>query len=1214
MRFFEKTKGAVSIFLVIILVPMLTVSSLFVDASRVKLSKAVMSSAGDLTMNTALTDYDTVLKDMYGLFATAQDKEDLFAKLEDYYRTCIVSSGISGTAADSYVSQLMASLGKVSEGDTSDLLNMQLTDFSTKEVTGANLANATIVKSQIVNFMKYRSPINTGLSFISSLKSFSSLSKQTELVEKRKEYYEEQQTVMENCKAAWGYINSYNKNPFLSSDTYFSDFQKKVNTYKDEYNKLAEKTIKDLFDTQSYVSNEGTGLRSLSFSYTSDAATVDSKRGPFSSALSRAKAAKEELNSTMSYPSGAYDLQYLVQVNRKQLFKKYSDAMSELNERYQDLVYAIKNETVKKTRIKKGSPGKAATKTSPAIPATPDTTETYREKRNPLQSTSSYDSQFNQLKNEYLTVYNRIGNIAKNIASKNQTSTADTHRKLVEMYTEFVKFQTDLTQAKNNLDEALKKLNDVYNATKSDGSLETAKNNWSDVTKAEELRTSALAKQDSAEIKDISSYLKSTEVDKLVQRLKNISGHLDEMLKELDKYQFFDTKLPEIKDYASFKNLLGAKIGDSAIKEVPIVEAQLNSQINSWLSGKFKEGKVDASWVDKTGTQANLITDKLNFYTFLFTHFNVGDVNDKKSTELKKEDDKNGKETLESLKSSTETSATGKAADAKKGNITQNNEIKDKPELPSTGKNTAAPSGNVDTGRDTAVRNTSASLASMFTNLGAAVKNMAVTLRDDLYVSDYVMSMLSYDTIENEYKVSKKITDPSKIVTLTKQPINSKNNFAYGREAEYIIYGGDNNGNVLKAYGSIFGIRLGFNLIYAFLDSSIRDGSMAIATPISAATLGVIPVPLIQAAIIIGLAVCESALDLSDLRDGKSVPIFKSKDTWRMSFTGILNVVKDKSVDLIKDAKDYAIDRVTDKLGKFLDKTDEELAKMTNAEKEELIVDVESSFDSMIERHANTAIQKLTTLANNAIEEAKLNEVGFNDVNYVSKGLDDWLKEEANGVDTTTDIGYIAKAEAVKIIKNSYIKSIIDSIKAATNTPTETIGELGEALQDEIVTMREEITDQVNKYNDKIAAYRTKMLTNIKSSLSCGAQKLKEAVNEGLDGALGNTKNAVGDGTATASLLSFKYSDYMRLFLMIGLLANENATLLRTADVIQCNMQQQRKDDSYRLKKAVTYVETSATVQVKPLLLPLPLFADVEANPKNDSNWYTIKYKGIKGY
>ena len=209
MNLFRKTKGAVSIFLVIILVPMMTVSSLFVDASKVKLAEGVAESAGDLALNTALTNYDTALKDMYGLFATSQDMEELFAKLEDYYRTCITSSGVSQEDADGYVDQIMSQLGLLAEEEeTADILNMELVDFNVTKREDATLANAAVMERQIVEFMKYRAPINTGLSFLSSLESFSTLSKQTELVDKRQDYYKEQETVMRNAQEAWKFINA----------------------------------------------------------------------------------------------------------------------------------------------------------------------------------------------------------------------------------------------------------------------------------------------------------------------------------------------------------------------------------------------------------------------------------------------------------------------------------------------------------------------------------------------------------------------------------------------------------------------------------------------------------------------------------------------------------------------------------------------------------------------------------------------------------------------------------------------------------------------------------------------------------------------------------------------------------------------------------------------------------------------------------------------
>ena len=207
IKFFSKTKGVVSVFLVIILVPMMVISALFVDASRVQLAGSVAASAGDLTLNTALTDYDSLLKDMYGLFATAQDTDDLYEKLEDYYKTCITSAGVSSTDADSYVNQIMSQLGLVADNkNTNDILNMEVTDFTVSKRSDTSLANASILKDQVVNFMKYRAPINTGLGFLSSLNSFTTLSKQTELVDKRTEYYKEQQTVMEAAPVSYTHL------------------------------------------------------------------------------------------------------------------------------------------------------------------------------------------------------------------------------------------------------------------------------------------------------------------------------------------------------------------------------------------------------------------------------------------------------------------------------------------------------------------------------------------------------------------------------------------------------------------------------------------------------------------------------------------------------------------------------------------------------------------------------------------------------------------------------------------------------------------------------------------------------------------------------------------------------------------------------------------------------------------------------------------------
>ena len=1228
MDFFKKTKGAVSIFLVIILVPMMTVSALFVDASKISLAKSVAASAGDLTLNTALTDYDTVLKDMYGLFATAQNTDELYASLEDYYRTCIISSGVSKEDADSYVEQIMAQLGLVGDNkETADILNMQLIDFDVRKRTDASLANATILEKQIVDFMKYRAPINTGLGFLSSLKSFTTLSKQTELVDKRTEYYQEQESVMRNAQEAWKKINQYNKSKFVTDDNYFSTMQSNFSKYETNYQEIGKKIIRDLYDAQNYGSFSAR-LYSIDFSevdvngekktipifftnkdktskltpYNELSTYSDSNRATaenikkaineYYTAYNVVKTAQEQL---MEFDANTYGQQYLIQTNRRGLYTTWTDGMKKLYEKYSLLRHAA-------TYAGTTESGKSVMTTS--------------EKMCGESSSHPYSYYYDKYLSDFDTiaaVFNKelpkYNSALQQYANAADTNTSGVSGTIAVLYGEVTGYRQTVYDASKALEGAITYLGYVLDGVKAGGTLEKKANEWETVAKSSELKNTSMSKQDLAEIDSLSTYLNEGDVKKLIDRLSNIKGHLDELLNQIDSYTYFGTKIVEISDYQTMCNILKNKIGDNELKRVPTNKSQLEEKIASWCNGQFVIGnKVNVSWENQSGTQAKLIKDKPNFYSYLYTHFNTGDVST--DTTERKEDEANGKNLYDNIKSKSSESASGNSSfpESQSGN-----QIKDKSNLPSKGKNgQETPSGTVSTG-NTAAKDTSGSLSSMFTNLSKAVLDMGTDLRDKLYVSDYILSMFSYDTISKEY--AKK--NPGKDITLqtlTLNPIDTDHNFAYGAEVEYIIYGGDNQSNINKAYGSIYGIRLGFNLIYAFMDSEIRDGAFAIATPISAATLGVIPVPLIQGAIIIGIACCESALDLSDIKNGEAVPLFKNKETWRLSFSGLVEYAKGKVNEVSKIAGTYIIDESTKKLSEFLDMTDEELNNGIDKKQSELEGYLGNAFDTLIERHANTAIQKLTTLATNAIEESALNGVDM--VDYVSSGLDKWLANEAENVDTENDIGYIVKKEAVKLIKQSYIEPVINEIKNSASNAEASVDEVSNTLNSIISRIRGSISGTIKSGCEAVKTYKKKMLDDVKASMNEGAGKLKETLNSKLDGIFGQSQgnDVATDNTGIASLLSFGYSDYLRLFLMIGLYTNEEGILLRTADVIQVKMSKQTENENFALSNSAVYVDISATIQVKPTLLALPLFANVEKNPSKNEAWYTITYKSTKGY
>ena len=1237
MKHRKTERGAVSIFLVIILVPMLTVSALFVDASRMRLAKGLADSAADLTVNTALTDYDKKLKDMYGLFATSQDTEELYEKLEDYYKTCITSTGISDESADDIVSQIMSQLGSVEHsGSVDDILNMELVDFDVSKVSDASLNNAALLEKQIVEFMKYRSPINTGLSFISSLKSFTTLAKQSELVEKRQEYYEAQGDVMKDAQEAWKKINDYNRSgDMVNDDAYFENLKNDFAGFEAAYYGLAKKFIMDLYDTQNYSSftyyayhfkNEEvempdgqkqsvpvfyknsaetsklknfTELTTYSDSHKASAANIKSALKNYNTAMISYQNSESAL---LEYDSDTYGLQYLVQTNRKSLYTSWMAKAENLYNKYSALRHAAMYAD------------EGAMETVENLFGTGE--QSY------LQFNDAFMSGFISLADTFNQEVSEYSSRLQGYANSADTSIDATAAAIVDIYNRSNGRRTVISDAKTALDGAITRLNSVLEGVKAGGTLDQKEASWKSTAQSSEISDTSMAKQDIAELDSVSSYLNETDVQKLIERLTHVRDKLSELLEQMDSYKFFGTNICEISDYDTFQHVLENAIGGDELRNVPINKTQLEQKVSEWTSGKFTIDKpINVSWTNDSNYQPNLTKDQPYFYAYLYTHFNTGTVST--NTEEKTEDTANGTNLYDQFISTAETK-TKSDAGADKQNISTENELKDIADRPSASTSGGSPGGDVKTGKN-AAKDNKASLSTMFSSLGEKIKNVGTDLRDKLFIADYVISMFSYDTIENEARKKDGLGDDAavELKTLTNEPINAENNYAYGKEVEYVIYGGDNKGNVTKAYGSIYAIRLGFNMIYAFSDSAIRDTAFAIATPISAATMGVIPAPLIQAAIIVGVACCESALDLVDLRDGISIPLFKNNKTWKTSIKGLTEKVNAEIGSALKpidgteedgteedNAATFVVDNGIEALNSLLDLTDEELNKKIQEGFDTIEGSIGSAYDTLISRHANTAIQKVTTLCNNAIEEHML-DTSMNMADQVSKGLDQWLTEE-KAKDGESSLSYMVKNEAVQLLKGQYINMLLEKMEQVSTSAQSSISECANEIQDVINGIRNRISLTIIRGSSAVVDYKNKMISSVRQSMNQGASNLKDTLNKQIDGIFGTGSTGDRDSTGMASLLSFSYSDYLRLFLMIGLYTSESAVVLRTADAIQANMA--LKEDGYKMSNASVYVKLEATIQVKPTLLAVPLFSDVKGNPSNNQAWYSFTESMIKGY
>ena len=84
LKFCYDHRGSISIFLLVIITAMLFFSFMTLDIAKMNLATAAARNNADLVGNAALTDYDKLLKDAYGLFANSGDINELSKNVSDY--------------------------------------------------------------------------------------------------------------------------------------------------------------------------------------------------------------------------------------------------------------------------------------------------------------------------------------------------------------------------------------------------------------------------------------------------------------------------------------------------------------------------------------------------------------------------------------------------------------------------------------------------------------------------------------------------------------------------------------------------------------------------------------------------------------------------------------------------------------------------------------------------------------------------------------------------------------------------------------------------------------------------------------------------------------------------------------------------------------------------------------------------------------------------
>lgn len=293
-------KGAVSVFLVLILVPCLLVTSLFVDLSRVKLSKSQASSSADLALNSLMTNYDADLNEWYGLVSSCQNIDEFYEISADYFLRMLSSQDLStdevmllsdyyaaATQNGAIYDSLQDFFGYDDEPTkkASDLIAVEVQTDSgniVSAVEGANMANATMIKNQLIEFLKYRAPIDLAEELIDRIKNqddtisaVSDAAEQKPLVDSKQEFYETEGEFTSAAFRSYWAIRDYS-DMGITKDKIKSDYIDKYKEYEKAYKKMHKNTYKYLLNTDglSTYSIEYRDLSSFENTYSRDNSEV----------------------------------------------------------------------------------------------------------------------------------------------------------------------------------------------------------------------------------------------------------------------------------------------------------------------------------------------------------------------------------------------------------------------------------------------------------------------------------------------------------------------------------------------------------------------------------------------------------------------------------------------------------------------------------------------------------------------------------------------------------------------------------------------------------------------------------------------------------------------------------------------------------------------------------------------------------------------------
>lgn len=1260
MEFCRKNRGSISIFLLLVLLPMVTYATMIIDASRLQSAKTEISGAGDLAMSSAMADYEATLHELYGLFAMSPDEEQLKKNVQSYFEKNIRNS-LGDEADKDYIKKSAKKITDmafssdeidINDYDFDNLINMNPENINASYVTDSSLANPYILKRQIMEFMKYRGPISCVNNILSKFAAFKDSSNQTTVVSNKVDYSTKLNSISDPCLATYELIEQYfdlstdfNK----IKDSLDSRYGKAQLLYQAateimvgycnlnedminfdnvelEYNinttnpmttkesiEETEKRLNEIID----ITENNTDFENKygSFSIETNEDDVDTLNFDSDASVNvnvQYKSKSDNIDITLQYlESYTHDL-----INGDRVLDNINNIKDEI-EKANRLINPVFEEPFKENMLEFYKNAETYNKLVEnykncvgVYDSTIDTengedvedVEVLVEYQKKLNKFELVNNKLTELKNAVIRLQEKVNNKKIYMSYANQC--------IEEAYRLIDEYAGKISDLYFKAKEINSKLNDVlYNLNE----IEAAKENWKksvDSVSDENIKSNFQSDYDAEKDK-----FNRKQIEALRDIFLNLtkSHGTDEL--NVRSVTYFDLKFANngepIRTYNRY-------IDDGLINKDTMYSA-INFKCQSDLSKGFKPTEDDEKQIKSN-----------EFYKQIEEMYknsqNKPGLNEDQKGEVNNVNDfaKNG------------TGLSGDSSEVKRETANENSISIDLGVQSGNSENTTN-YGTVNnaTIEESGEKEDSKKAGEEYSEKGNNAKSslenakgflleigkVADQLGSYVYLEEYVTEMFSCDTD----RIKKDGKDAS-ITTLAGQKMDKNNSEFYGSEIEYILWGQENpTANITYNYGLIYMIRFALNAIYAFTSVEIQSYALEIATAIAGWT--VVGVPIVQAIVTIVFALAESAFDIYTLKQGESVPIYKSASTWVCSLTGL---GKAAAQEVTKKLMDEAKEKVIEMSDEAFEKLESELATNVDAGTKELT--------DYLENTAKNQINGIySEVQNNIVKPFIDNLAQYVDVNEsidVDKSIDDAFEKATTSAESYVNgLGEGMQKEIANslwaLFKEKCLENLKDQVKQKLNSKkTFTISGL---INEQMKTLKKETTDIVNKYIKKATDKLKESILDgsgkiidsakgqVKSIISENMDSLSESITSKIPSSNGST---TGTNSITSKFNSLNYKEYCKIFVFIRIAADEKSVLNNTAKIIQCNVNKKKKNE-FCMGKAYTMVQISSDIRMN-TLFPWAVSVDMDESNNEESinsdiknaqsDSILIRYNAVNGY